>query len=122
MNKNDLWYGFLQAGGKSSPVVRDMSLEEKGRSTIYLYNHARGMFLEYALEVVEPKLRELQPEDISLKELDSAFKLARKTFNPVKVVNKWSDAAPARPPEEVDEPEIPQDLDPVIDDFIDDDS
>jgi hypothetical protein len=122
MSKNDIWYGFLQAGAKSSPVVRDMSLEEKGRSTIYLYNHARGMFVEYALEVVVPKLRELKPEDISQKELDSAFRAARKTFNPVKVVKKWSDAAPASPPEESDEPEIPLDVDPSIDDFIEDDS
>jgi hypothetical protein len=121
MSKNDLWYGFLQAGAKSSPVVRDMSLEDKGRSTIYLYNHARGMFVEYALEVVEPKLRELQPEDIPLNELDNAFKVARKTFSPVKLVKKWNDAAPASPPKENDEPEIEVEMDSEIDDFIDDD-
>jgi hypothetical protein len=121
MSKNDIWYGFLQAGAKSTPVVRDMSLEDKGRSTLYLYNHARGMFVEYALAVVEPKLRELQPEDIPLKELESAFKTARKTFNPVKTVKKWSDAAPAPAPEESDEPDMPLELDPAIDDFIEED-
>ena len=59
MSKNEVWYGYLEAGNKSSPVVRDLSLETKSRKTVYLYNHARGCFLEYALEVVEPKLREL---------------------------------------------------------------
>ena len=121
MSNNDIWYGFLEAGAKSSPVVRDLSLEEKGRKSVYLYNHVRGMFVEYALEVVEPKLRELQPGDIALKELETAFKTARKTFNPVKAVKKWSDTAPTPPPEENDEPELPMDIDPSIDDFLEED-
>jgi len=120
MRKNDIWYGFLQAGDKSSPVVRDMTLEDNGRSTIYLYNHVRGKFVEYALKVVESKLRELKPGDIPLAELDNAFRAARKTFSPVKIVKKWSDAAPAPAPQESEEPEIPLDLDPSIDEFIED--
>jgi hypothetical protein len=121
MSKDDIWYGFLEAGQKSSPVVRDATLEDKSRNKVYLYNFVRGQFLEYALEVVGPKLRELQPGDITQKELESAFKAARKSFNPVKVVKKWSDTAPASAPEESDDPDIPLDLDPEIDDFIEED-
>ncbi len=123
MSNIDIWYGFLEAGAKSSPVVRDMSLEDKGRSTIYLYNYVRGTFVEYSLKVVESKLRKLQPEDISLKELDSAFESARKTFNPVKVVKKWSDAAPAVTTDESDDADILPDLDNPIDDMdVEDDN
>jgi hypothetical protein len=124
MSKDDIWYGFLEAGAKSSPVVRDMTLEAKNQNTVYLYNHARGMFLEYALEIVGPKLRELKPGDISQNELDAAFKMARKAFNPVKTVKKWSDSTPASPPEDSDESELAMDTDTdtSIDDFIDDDS
>jgi hypothetical protein len=93
MSKNDIWYGFLQAGEHSSPVVRDATLETKSQKTVYLYNHVRGKFLEYAREVVEPKLRELKPEDVALKELDSAFKAARKSFVSGKVTKKWEAAA-----------------------------
>jgi hypothetical protein len=103
MSKNDIWYGFLRAGEHSSPVVRDATLETKSQKTIYLYNHARGKFLEYAREVVEPKLRELKPKDVALKELDSAFKAARKNFVPGKVAKKWEAAAPAAAPRESEE-------------------
>ena len=99
-----------------------MSLEDKSRNTIYLYNHVREQILEYSLEIVEPKLRELQPGDISLKELDSAFRTVRKAFNPGKVVKKWNDATQTAPVEDSDEPEIHLDHDTSIDDFVDDDS
>jgi hypothetical protein len=80
MKKNAVWYGFLQAGKKSSPVVLDASLETKTAKTIYLFNYIQGKFLEYSREIVEPKLQELGPDDQVLKELKSAFKTARKTF------------------------------------------
>lgn len=95
MSKNSIWYGFLEAGEKSSPVVRDLSLETDNAKTVYLYNFARGLFLEYALEIVEPKLRALQPGDITREELEYAFMAARKTFNPGKAVNNLKFAAPA---------------------------
>jgi len=115
MSKSDIWYGFLQAGAQSSPVVRDMTLETKSRKTVYLFNHARGRFLEYSLEIVEPKLRELKDGEVSLKELDSAFKAARKAFSAGKVAKKWSDEAPAAPVTEREEPDIPPDLDTSMD-------
>ena len=80
MSKRDTWFGYLQAGEHSSAVVRDSSLESKTPKTIYLFNYARGKFLEYSLEVVEPKLRDLQPDDVSLPELKKAYKAARREF------------------------------------------
>lgn len=93
MSNNNIWYGFLEAGEKSTPVVRDLSLETENAKTVYLYNFARGIFLEYSLEIVEPKLRALKPGDISPEELENAFKAARKQFNPGKLVSKLKSAA-----------------------------
>ncbi|MGB5607247.1 MAG: hypothetical protein WBN51_12065 [Gammaproteobacteria bacterium] len=80
MSKNDIWYGFLQAGKKSSPVVRDSRLKTKNPKTIYLFNYTQGKFLEYSREIVEPKLQELRSDDNFLNELKIAFKTARKIF------------------------------------------
>jgi len=80
MSKNDIWYGFLQAGKKSSPVVRDTRLETKNPKTIYLFNYVQGKFLEYSREMVEPKLQDLRADENLLNELKSAFKAARKVF------------------------------------------
>jgi hypothetical protein len=95
MSNNNIWYGFLEAGNKSSPVVRDLSLQTNNPETVYLYNLVRGIFLEYSLEIVQPKLRDLKPGDISLDELDHAFQLARQAFNNGKVVDKVITTAPA---------------------------
>ena len=97
MSKADIWYGFLQAGEQSSPVVRDTTLETKNPKTVFLYNHVRGKFLEYSREIVDAKLRELTPEDVPLKDLRNGFKAARKTFasNKVAVAKKWETEAPA---------------------------
>ena len=94
MSKNDVWYGYLIAGEKSSPVVRDMSLETKSQKTIYLYNHNRGVILEYSREIVEPKLRELTSVDIPLKELMVAFRAVRKAFLTGKKIKISEMAAP----------------------------
>lgn len=96
MNKNNIWYGFLDAGGKSSAVVRDMSLDTEDSKTVYLYNLVRGNFIEYSREIVEPKLRQLKPGEISVEELDSAYKAARKTFNPGNGAKKWKEAVPTK--------------------------
>ncbi|MCB1857589.1 MAG: hypothetical protein KDI63_04925 [Gammaproteobacteria bacterium] len=109
MSKNEVWYGYLEAGNKSSPVVRDLSLETKSRKTVYLYNHARGCFLEYALEIVEPKLRELTADDIPLKDLRSAFRAARKTFLGGRVIKKWEKETAVSSPPASSEPEPAED-------------
>ena len=80
MSDNDIWYGFLQAGDKSSPVVRDPDLKTGNNKTIYLYNQIRGQFVEYSSEIVQPKLRELHSDDAPLADLKRAFKAARKVF------------------------------------------
>lgn len=96
MSKNDTWYGYLKAGDKSSPVVRDPSVETNSQKTVYLYNHLRGTFLEYSREIVEPKLRELTVEDIPLVELQNAFETAKKSFLAGRNSRKWEREAPAR--------------------------
>jgi len=121
MIKSDIWYGFLQAGAHSSPVVRDMTLETNNRKTLYLYNHARGRFLEYAREIVEAKLRELETGDIALKELDRAFKAARKSFSSGRTARKWTEEVTPTSTPEPDEPGLPSDLDTTID-FVEEDA
>ncbi len=80
MSKKAVWYGILQAGKKTSPVVLDTRLKTKSPKTMYLYNHVQGKFLEYSREIVEPKLKELNPDDELLTELKNAYKAARKIF------------------------------------------
>jgi hypothetical protein len=69
MGKSPIWYGFLDAGKKSSPIVLDTRLETNNPKTIYLFNYARGKILEYSHDIVESKLKELQPDNELLKEL-----------------------------------------------------
>ena len=76
-----VWYGFLQAGDRSSPVIRDDRLDTGNHKTLYLFNLNRNLILEYSREVVEPKLRELKPnEAVSIPELEAAYKKVRRSF------------------------------------------
>jgi hypothetical protein len=76
-----VWYGFLQAGDRSSPVIRDDRLDTGNRKTMYLFNLSRNSILEYSREVVEAKLRDLKPEESAIvAELDAAYKKARRSF------------------------------------------
>ena len=122
MGTKDIWYGILEAGDKTSPVVRDMSLDASDTKRVWLYNHVKNQFVEYSLEIVEPKLRNLGNGDISLGELDLAFKSARKAFGPARKIRKWdkktSDATVAKVVNDV--PGIDLE-DGDIEDFIDDD-
>ncbi|MDH3342307.1 MAG: hypothetical protein OEM07_01135 [Gammaproteobacteria bacterium] len=96
MSTNEIWYGVLEAGEKTSPVVRDNSIETS-QNKIYLYNHVRDKFIEYAQEIVEPKLRELKSGDIAQDQLDRAFIAARKVFFSLRKVNTWSEPELKRP-------------------------
>ena len=79
--KNSVWYGYLEAGNRSSPVIRDEKLETGSAKTLFLFNLARQEILEYSREIVEPKLRELKPaESKVIKELDAAYTEARRSF------------------------------------------
>ena len=122
MGTKDIWYGVLEAGEKTSPVVRDASLEASDTKRIWLYNHVKNKFVEYSLEIVEPKLRNLGNGDISVDELDLAFKVARKKFGPVRKIHKWNGKATAAITAGNNEDESGIDLeDGDIEDFIDDD-
>ena len=79
--KKNLWYGYLEAGANSTPVLRDDRLNTGNPKTVFLFNLARGRILEYALEIVEPKLRELKgKESKAIAELDAGYKEARRDF------------------------------------------
>jgi hypothetical protein len=97
MSTKDIWYGMLEAGEKSSPVVRDATLDAS-QGKVWLYNHLRNEFVEYAKAIVEPKLRELNTEDIPQRELDEAFRAARGAFSSSGKVSAWSETKPAAPP------------------------
>ena len=122
MSAKDIWYGMLEAGEKSSPVVHDTSLEA-GQNKIYLYNYVRNQFIEYSQAIVESKLRELAEGDISRDELDRAFNAARQAFTSSRKVSTWSDSKPAAPrakDEDDDAFEFDMPDDDVIEYFIDD--
>lgn len=82
MRQDVLWFGYLDAGGSSSPVVRDDTLSTGDPDTLYLFNFARQAFREYKRTLVEPKLRELAPAEIPFKELQAAYMAARSNFMP----------------------------------------
>lgn len=122
MSKNDIWYGYLKAGDKSSPVVRDPAVETNSQKTLYLYNHIRGSFLEYARDIVEPKLRELTAEDIPLDELQSAFEAAKKSFLAGRSSRRWEKeattrSAPSSKDMDVDEDDFSMDLDEDFEEY-----
>lgn len=73
-SRSSFWYGYLMAGERSSPVLRDNRLETGNPKTIYLFNLKRG-------EIIEKKLRELKPNVSKwIGELDTGYKKARCGF------------------------------------------
>jgi hypothetical protein len=122
MSSKDIWYGVLDAGEKTSPVVRDDTLDAS-QGKVWLYNHLRNQFIEYAAAIVEPKLRELTTGDISQKELDEAFKTARQAFSSSRKSSTWSDtkseAPRAKKTSEEDESDIDISDDDAMEDFDD---
>ncbi|WP_455221239.1 hypothetical protein [Kaarinaea lacus] len=81
--KPKIWYGYLEAGNKSSPVLMDPKLDTANPNTLYLYNLNRDKILEYQRAIIEPKLRELNGKESDLaEELKKAFNKARKDFAP----------------------------------------
>lgn len=83
MSQEELWYGFLEAGDRSTPVAKDPKLTTGNPDTVYMYNLQRNEIIEYKRAIAEPKLRDLKPaESDQLKELKSAFAKALKEFTP----------------------------------------
>ena len=79
--KGPLWFGYLEAGNKSSAVVRDDRLDTGSRKTVFLFNFERKQIIEYTREIVDPKLRELKPAETKLiEELTGAYNEARRAF------------------------------------------
>lgn len=79
--KASFWYGYLNAGTRSSPVLRDARLDTGNTKTLYLFNLVRGEILEYVREIVEKKLRELKPAESGfVADLDAGYKKARRNF------------------------------------------
>ena len=73
--KKKIWFGFLEAGVKGSPVVRDAELATGDPKTVYLFNFMKGKILEYRRDIVEVKLRELAAEELAMiPELRKAYK------------------------------------------------
>lgn len=83
MSDKNYWFGFMQAGEKSSPVLRDNRIDTGNPGTLYLFNLKRNEILEYRRDIIEAKLRELDNKEQSLSgELESAYAEVRAHFTP----------------------------------------
>jgi len=81
--KSKLWCGFLEAGDKASPVVRDSTLDTGNPATVYLFNFKRSAILEYRKTIVEELLRELTKDEEPLAaDLRKEYKRVRAGFTP----------------------------------------
>lgn len=81
MAKQKLWYGFLEAGNKSSPVIIDRNMDTGEKHTIFVYNHNKKEILKYVRDLVEPKLRDLTAKEKSLEaSLKKGFTESLKTI------------------------------------------
>lgn len=81
MREEAIWYGYLEAGQKSTLIVLDRRLYTGHDETIYLFNFVRGEIVEYQRQIVEQKLQELKPEQmVILKQLKRAYVEARRRF------------------------------------------
>jgi hypothetical protein len=79
--KKNRWYGYLEAGASSSPVMRDDGLDTGNPKTVFLFNLGRGRILEYSREIVESKLRELEDKESKvIAQLDAGYAKARRNF------------------------------------------
>lgn len=100
MSDNTLWYGYLDAGERSSAVAMDNRLSTGDPTTVYLFNLQRNEIIEYKRAIVEPKLRELKGKEQELEtELKSAYRKARNGFTPrgAKIANVPEKGRPAAP-------------------------
>jgi hypothetical protein len=78
-----LWFGFLEAGEKGSPVIRDLSLDTGQSWTTYLFNMRKGRIIEYRRDIVESKLRELTQEELDVvADMEAAYNSVRPDFIP----------------------------------------
>jgi len=116
-----LWFGYLEAGEKGGPVVRDVTLGTGTPATFYLFNLNRGAILEYRRDIAEPKLRELTEEEMEIiEDLRQAFEQVRKKFTP-REARKPKPLPPTRKKARVEEDEDLGDEDDKVSVTADDD-
>ena len=95
MSKSSFWYGYLDAGDKSSAVLRDPKLDTGNKRTVFLFNLARNRILEYNREIVEPKLRQLDGGEKELvAALDGAYPAALRDFGAQHQLSSVPDSGP----------------------------
>ncbi|WP_260292182.1 hypothetical protein [Sedimenticola hydrogenitrophicus] len=120
MSKKNYWHGFLEAGTKSSPVLRDLNLETGNANTVYLYSLNRNKILEFQVGIVEPKLRELTKDESYLTSLlNTGYTKAKKEFSPrasmrlkqVELTPQPSTAKVEAELDEIEDPDLEDDLD-----------
>ncbi|CAH9017919.1 hypothetical protein [Candidatus Nitrosacidococcus sp. I8] len=82
-----LWYGYLNSGEKSTPIVLDYELHTGSDETIYLFNFKKGAILEYRRTIVEEKMEELDENEADLtKELKKSYLAAKESFSLPKII------------------------------------
>lgn len=83
MSTDRFWFGFLDAGDRSTAVLRDDKISTGNPDTIYLFNLSRREIIEYKRSIVEPKLRELKNSEKALEEeLTAGYAVVRANFKP----------------------------------------
>ena len=83
MSNKKYSYAYLDIGEKSSPILRDSSIDTGRKETVYLFNLKRDKVLEYKRDIVEPKLRDLTDEEEYLvADLKKNYKKIRVNFMP----------------------------------------
>ncbi len=81
MSNDRFWYGYLDAGDRSSPVLRDNTLDTHNPETVYLFNLKRKEIIEYKREIVEARLKPLEDESV-IDDLTAAYMVASRDFVP----------------------------------------
>ena len=124
--KAKIWYGYMEAGSKSSPVLMDPKLDTGNSKTLYLFNLNRNQILEYQRMLIEPKLRELNGKESEVADqLKKAFNKVAKDFTPRRTASKSiAETSASTKPPKITEPDIiidDDDLDPGDDIEFDDD-
>ncbi len=99
MSKDILWFGYLEIGEKSTPVVSEPKLNTSNPETIYLFNLLRNEIIEYKRSIVEPKLREFTADETDLlKEVKKGYIKAVKDFSPRGKILSIPDKHTSKPP------------------------
>lgn len=83
MSNRKLSCMYLEAGAKSSPVIIDPTLHTGNEQTLYLFHQMRNQIIEYRRDIVEAKLRELNPDEQRDSDgLQKAYEAVRTEFTP----------------------------------------